>query len=139
MDISNCTNLATLYSYSNNLVSLSLHNVDALAELYTQYTVQSKPQPHWSWWGGLGLHAIVNSGAKISLRHTHVMNLDEFVFRPLLETFTSAESSSGYVDMEYVNLDCGCDVKWIIEDFHFQTKYFLHAKCLDGTALADVS
>merc|ERR1711892_690575 len=133
MDISNCTNLATLSSYGNNLVSIALHNVDALFEL----NIQSNPNLNHT---GLGasLHAIVNSEAKISLSHTHVMNLDEFVFRPLLEAFTSDESSSGYVDMEYVSLDCGCDVKWIIEDFHFQTKYFLHAKCLDGTALADV-
>ena len=134
IDISNCENLETVASRSNNLVSLSLHNVNVLANLNLQ------GNNHLNHTGlGTSLHSIINPDTKISLRYTNVRNLDESVFRPLLETFTSAEDSSGYVDMYYVSLDCGCDVKWIIEDFHFQTKYFVNAVCVDGQFLANVS
>eukprot|EP00091_Calanus_sinicus_P014369 TRINITY_DN31877_c0_g1_i1.p1 TRINITY_DN31877_c0_g1~~TRINITY_DN31877_c0_g1_i1.p1 ORF type:complete len:306 (+),score=56.64 TRINITY_DN31877_c0_g1_i1:40-918(+) len=133
MNISNCPNLNTLQASTTNLVSLALDNVDALTDM--DLTSNSNLRHT-----GLNtsLHSILNSEAHISLRGTKVMNLDEFVFRPLIETFTSVDSSSGYIDMRYVDLDCGCDVKWIIEDFHFQTDFFANARCVDGTYLADV-
>merc|ERR1712013_127448 len=87
---------------------------------------------------GSSLHFIADPDAVISLRNTNVRNLDEFVFRPLLELFISAESSAGYIDMAGVSLDCGCDVKWIIMDSRFKTSYFKYAMCTGGGYLADV-
>ena len=54
-------------------------------------------------------------------------------FDLLPETFTLVESSSGYVDVYDVALDCGCDEKWIIEDFPLNND-----SCHDGTYLEDV-
>ena len=116
------------------MATLTLAEVDALLSLDLEYNQNLNHT-------GLGtsLHSILNSEAEINLRGTNVRNLDEFVFRPLLEAFTSAEISSGYIDVQNVYLDCGCDVKWIIDDFHLQTDFFKNAKCTDGTSLANVS
>ena len=132
--ISNCHNLMSLSLSRNNLANLALTEVDALLTLDLEYNQNLNHT-------GLGtsLHSIMKSDAEINLRGTNVRNLDEFVFRPLLEIFTSAEISFGYIDVQNVYLDCGCDVKWIIEDFHFQTDLFKNAKCTDGTSLVDVS
>jgi len=133
LSVSNCSNLASIDSSENNVVQLSLQNVDALTSL-NLYS-----NSHLNHTGlGSSLRSIIDPDAVISLRRTYVRNLDEFVFRPLLETFVSAESSSGYIDMKDVNLDCGCDVKWLIMEFHFQTSYFKNARCMDGGLLADV-
>jgi len=131
--VSNCSNLDSIDASDNNLVHLFLQNVDALTSLNLYYN------SHLNHTGlGSSLHSIIDPDAVISLRRTNVRNLDEFVFRPLLETFISAESSSGYIDMDDVSLDCGCDVKWLIMEFHFQTSYFKNARCMDGGLLADV-
>jgi len=133
VNISNCQNLIRLDLENSNLLSLDLLNVEALKSLDLEYNTNLNHT-------GLGssLYSIIQPEAQIRLRRTNVRSLDEFLFRPLLETFTSAESSTGYFEMYEVPLDCGCDVKWIIEEFDIQKRFFSNAKCVDGSSLYNV-
>jgi len=134
--VSNSPNL-TDFSMTNGNLEIIEENAFSGVPSLTQLTLSGNRNLNHT---GLGssLHFIVDPDAKISLKNTNVRNLDEFVFKPLVETFLSTESATGYVDMESVGLDCACDVKWLILDLPIAISYFHNARCVDGSDLADV-
>ena len=76
---------------------------------------------------GSSLQMIQNPKVKILLDNTKVKTLEESVFHSLIEMFVSFQSKtghiSGYISLSKVVLNCGCDVKWIMNSL---SSYFIY-------------
>jgi Leucine-rich repeat (LRR) protein len=71
---------------------------------------------------GSSLQMLKNPKVKILLDNTKVKSLEESVFHSLIEMFVSSQSKtgqiSGYISLSKVALNCGCDVKWILDSLY---------------------
>jgi len=134
------SNLEQLMSFSlqnSHLVNISEDAFDGVPNLNYLDLTHNSGLHH----DGIGasLHGLADPYVKIILNNTQVKSLNEFVFRPLVETFAFDEDSSGFIAVDQVTLNCGCDVKWLLDDFPLNIDVFMSARCVGGgSGLGDV-
>jgi len=78
-----------------------------------------------------------SANLQILLQYNNIKTLEETSWRPFVSKVLASPTSQGLIDLDHNDLDCGCDVKWIVSELKAPW-IFRNARCATGEMLVDM-